>query len=181
MTAQNAAVNLIVNVAPDTNYLAGQSSESVSITVAAVDATITQGTFSIHIQSAEGASLDLPISVTVKPLTPNLVVYPGQMRASMLRGAQTIVQFAVVNQGGAASGSLTVGLPSAPWLSLAMTNPLPALAPGATNIVTLKVGPGRGSSAGRLQRISGSQWRYDRCSDAVPNSTRFQTLMALCG
>jgi len=59
----------------------------------------------------------------------------------MLVGAQAIVQFNVMNAGGAPSGPLTLSVPAVPWLSVASLNPLPSLAPGQSNPVTLVLTP----------------------------------------
>ena len=59
----------------------------------------------------------------------------------MLPGGQNVVQFEVMNQGGAPSGPLTVIVPATPWLGVASMNPLPSLAPGQSNLVTLLLTP----------------------------------------
>ena len=61
--------------------------------------------------------------------------------AGMVIGGQKLVTFELVNQGGATSGPVQVVLPQVPWLAVAGTNPLPALAPGQTNSVTLQLTP----------------------------------------
>jgi hypothetical protein len=140
-TPNGVAANLSVKADLSTNYLAGEASVTLSCTVSAQDASIRQSSFTIHLTSAEGAALDFPVAVIVQPLLPRLASAPAQLGASMLRGSQAIVQFSVMNLGGAVSGPLTVNLPQVPWLSLASTNPLPSLDPGASNNVTLLLTP----------------------------------------
>ncbi len=147
-TVNGPAANLAASATFNTNYLAGQGIVTLSCVVAALDSSVLQSSFTIHLASNEGAVLDLPVTVNVSPLLPHLVLSTAQLTASMLRGAQTIVQFSLINQGGAPSGPLTVNLPSAPWLSLASTNPLPSIAPGATNQVTLLLSPGASLALG---------------------------------
>jgi hypothetical protein len=140
-TVDGLAANLAASATFSTNYLAGQGLVTLSCLVAALDSSVLQSSFTIHLTSNEGAALDVPVAVKVNPLLPHLVLSGGQLNASMLRGAQTIVRFDVVNQGGAATGPLTINLPSIPWLSVASTNPMPSIAPGATNQVTLLLSP----------------------------------------
>ena len=112
--------------------------------MAAADSTIRGKVpvFTVHLTSAEGVALDLPVNVTVIPLVAQLSVVPSQLSAAMLRGAQTTVQFEVVNLGGVSSGPLTVSAPAAPWLAIATTNPLSSLAPGQSNLVSVLLTPG---------------------------------------
>jgi len=99
------------------------------------------GTIIVRVTSAEGASVDAPLEVAVEPLLAKLVATPASLFSGMLRGEQTIVKFDLVNAGGAATGPIAVSLPAIPWLSLASPNPLPPLAPGESNIVTLILSP----------------------------------------
>jgi hypothetical protein len=140
-TPNGVAANLSVKADPGTNVLAGLGTLTLTCSVSAQDASIHQSSFTIHLASVEGAALDVPVTVAVQPLLPRLATAPSQLRAAMLRGSQIIVQFDVLNLGGAASGPLTVNLPSTPWLSLASTNPLASINPGSSNRVTLVLTP----------------------------------------
>ena len=81
--------------------------------------------------------------MSVQPLRPRLVATPVSLYAAMPVGGQTVVDFDLSNQGGRASGPITVSLPAVPWMHLASTNPMPSLAPGQTNRVTLQLTPAR--------------------------------------
>ena len=140
-TLNGVAPNLVATATLNTNYLAGQGSLTLSVNVTASDASVQQSSFTIRLASAEGAILDLPVTVTVNLLVPRLATYPSQLSASMLRGGQTVLQFDVVNVGGAATGPLTVNPPAVPWFSVASTNPMPSLAPGQSNRVTVVLSP----------------------------------------
>jgi CARDB/Immunoglobulin domain len=140
-TISGLAANLTAGATLSENDLAGQSSLNVSLKVAASDASILQSSFTLQLASAEGVVLDVPLSVTVTPPQPQLVVSPTQLRTSMLVGGQTVVQFEVANNGGADSGTLAVALPSVPWMNIASGNTLPSLAPGESNLVTLVLTP----------------------------------------
>jgi hypothetical protein len=135
------ASNLTATIHLDSTVLPGQTAINLTCSINAADATIRQSAFNVSLSSAEGATLNLPVTVTVEPLRPRLVSAPAQLAATMLRGGQSIVQFDVINLGGAPSGPLTVSLPTAPWLSLATTNYLVSLDAGASNRVTLVLSP----------------------------------------
>jgi len=99
------------------------------------------GTVHLKVRTDEGLAQDVYFGVSVEPLRPRLVALPGNLSASMRVGGQSIVEFDVVNAGGKVSGPITLALPNVPWMSLATTNPMPALAPGETNRVTVLLTP----------------------------------------
>jgi hypothetical protein len=99
------------------------------------------GTVHLKVRTDEGLAQDVYFGVSVEPLRPRLVALPGDLSASMRIGGQSIVEFDLVNAGGKASGPITLSLPNVPWMSLATTNPMPALAPGETNRVTVLLTP----------------------------------------
>ncbi len=102
----------------------------------------TTGKVTFRLTTAEGATLDVPASVTVSPLAPVLLANPGYLEAGMLRGQQKLVTFEIVNQGGAATGPLTLQLPpNLPWLSAPSGTSLASLAPGERAQVTLALNP----------------------------------------
>ncbi len=147
-TVNGLAANLTAAVSLSTNTCLAQAPVTLNCSVTAADPAIRQSTFTVHVASAEGVTLDLPVSVTVVPLTAQLAATPAQLTVAMLRGGQTIAQFDVVNLGGVASGPITVCIPSLPWLSVACPNPLPSLDPGASNRVTLLLMPAAGLPLG---------------------------------
>ncbi len=115
---------------------------SLSYTFAAPTAD-AYGTVQLRVTTAEGLSQDILFGVSVEPLRPRLVAEPASLASGMLVGGQAVVEFDLVNGGGRDSGPITVSLPSAPWMRLATTNPLPNLTPGQTNRVTLQLVPSR--------------------------------------
>jgi hypothetical protein len=108
---------------------------------AAADMGALNGSSSIQITSHEGVGASVPLSISVTPLTANLVSNPGYLRSGMLRGEQTLVTFEVTNTGGAASGLLHVEIPDLPWLSLAGSANLASLAPGEKATISLSLTP----------------------------------------
>ncbi len=123
-----------------TNTLAGLAEAFLSYTLSA-STTEGSGVVELLVTTTQGAEVVVTLAVTVEALRPVLVTEPGELVAGMARGKQAVVAFDVVNNGGLASGPITVSLPVVPWLQLASTNPLPSLVPGATNRVTLLLTP----------------------------------------
>ncbi len=99
------------------------------------------GTIIARVTADGGVTNYLTLTVAVAPLTPRLVAEPASLFAGMVRGAQTVVNFSVVNQGGLATGPLNVSLPNVHWMRVASPNPMPALPPGGSNVVTLLLSP----------------------------------------
>lgn len=109
------------------------------------------GPVTIRVSSAEGASTELTLAISVEALRPRLVATPGNLVAGMARGQQTVVEFELVNAGGVATGPITVALPATEWLSLASVNPLPSLLPGDTNKVTFLLQPSTNLTLGNYE------------------------------
>jgi len=135
------------------NQLAGSSSIFLQYSITADYLQQATFNFNIHVQSGEGATLDIPVSVAVVPLRPVLIANPSFLDRGMLRGAQTIVAFEVANRGGAPSGPLDVLLPDVPWMSLLSSNTIPSIAPGTNVTVTLALNPATNLA---LQRYDGA-------------------------
>lgn len=133
-----AGVNMQLNIASE---LSGMSTGLLHY---AITSTITQqanATFRIELNTAEGATLNIPGSATIAPLRPQLTAVPAFLARGMLRDTQTVVSFDVVNQGGAPSGDLRVSLPAIPWLSLLSSSNVASLNPGERATVTLVLQP----------------------------------------
>jgi subtilase family serine protease len=133
--------NLDAAISLQTNSLVGLGTNFLSYGFTARDASIVQGQVQVRVSSSEGAVVNIPIGVRVEALRPRLVATPQQLTMGVKRGGQRLVEFQVANAGGAASGPISVSLPTIPWLSLITPNPLPSLAPGETNSVTLSLTP----------------------------------------
>ena len=139
-TVLGAAANLSVsaNVAAT---LPGDGSLPLELNVTANSAAVVNSTFTVRITANGGVTNVVTVDVKVDPRTPRLVALPTELRAGMPRGVQTVVEFDVVNQGAAASGPISVTIPALPWMYIASTNPMPSIAPGETNRVTLVLTP----------------------------------------
>lgn len=99
------------------------------------------GTLIIRVTSAEGGSVDLPVQVTVLPRVARLVASPADLSAGMVRGEQTILEFAVANEGGIETGPIQLALPQVPWLKSSTELPLRSLEPGESQRVVLQLTP----------------------------------------
>ena len=132
-------LNFTLNLA--TNSIGSLGSNTLSYTLNSTDGQAESGTVVVHLTSAEGAVLDLPFSISVMSLNPQLVATPSPLVRGIKPGEQSFVSFVVTNIGGATSGPVTVSLPNLPWMSLTSTNPLPSLAPGDGVTVSLQLMP----------------------------------------
>ncbi len=140
-----APTNLDVDVslpgAAGVAVLSPLGSLPLTYSVAARDASITGGEVVVELMTSEGATLDVPIQVSVTPLTPKLSSWPGTLVASMLREQKKVVEFTVTNNGGLETGDLEVRLPNASWMQLATARVIPTLAPGASASISLVLSP----------------------------------------
>src|ERR1035441_9898383 len=121
--------------------LAGYATNLLTLVLTAPANAAAQDQFGIQLTTAQGTSNSIAVRATVTPTTPQLVVTPSLVSATMLQGGQTLVNFTVANMGGVTSGPIQVLLPQAPWLTTVTPQPIPPLAPGQTNQVTLALTP----------------------------------------
>ncbi len=107
---EGVADGLTVEVELPTELAAfGTTSLTYRLRAASGPATVLQPR--VVVTSAEGARAALNLTAVVRPLVARLRAEPAELRASMLRGQTTYVQFDLVNVGGAPSGELEVRLP----------------------------------------------------------------------
>jgi hypothetical protein len=123
------------------NQLPGDAGTALAFSLSATDASTASGTVLLRITSDEGASVDVPLNVTVQALRPSLSVDPSSLVSAMRRGGQTIVGFTVRNDGGLASGPLQLLLPNVPWMHALQGTSLPSLAPGESATIGLLLTP----------------------------------------
>ncbi len=119
---------------------AGQTSLAYTLMVAGA-ATAQSVPIDVHVTSAEGAVLDIPINLTVSPSAAQLIANPAALNAGMVVGAQSIISFQVSNVGGAPTGDLEIALPPTSFMSLASPSSISSLAPGASATVNLLLSP----------------------------------------
>ena len=143
--------NLSVNAFLPGGVLPPRTSVTLGCAVTALTATPAEGSFIIRVATAEGLSVDLPCSVAIEPRLPRLVTYPDHLLVGMVRERQKTVEFDVVNEGGEATGPIWLAFPNAEWMTLASTNPIPSLAPGQSNRVTLLLIPAADLPLGEYQ------------------------------
>ncbi len=132
------------------NTIPASGSVTVSYSITSLLDEESLVTFTFVCATTEGAYVEVPVELIIKPLRPRLVVLPGSLNVGLVRGQQRFVELEVINTGGAASSPLTLALPNLPWLSVASTNPIPALASGETNHFTLQFLPPPEQAIGEL-------------------------------
>ncbi len=140
----NLQVAVTVGNGTADQQLLGMGTLTLGYDVTASDMTTPSGTFTIDVSSAEGATVEVPVSFTVMAQVPHLVASPTTLQAGMLIGSQTILQVTLDNQGGASTGPLEVLLPGQgqyPFLSLGSPADLDSIAPGGSIQVTLLLTP----------------------------------------
>ncbi len=142
-----AVVEQPANITVDATLAAGADIPALglgqlNLAITARDASAAAGQVLLRLTSAEGARLEIPLSIAVESLRPRLVVNPAELFAGMKTGGQAFVSFEVTNQGGAASEPVGIALPdNMPWMRVVTANPLPPLAPGDKSRVTLQLRP----------------------------------------
>ncbi len=137
----NRPPNVSATITLESDTLAGQGTLQLGYGISATDASFTGGFIQVRVTSVEGAELLIPVRVDIDALVPRLVALPGRLAGGMQRGVSRTVSFTVLNNGGLATGPVNVSLPPLPWMSLVSPNPIPSLAPGASNVVTIQLNP----------------------------------------
>jgi len=141
ITAKSGAVDgLNVNVELPAQLAPGASGR-VTVISSVPEPRDAAGRFVVLFTSAEGAKADLTIDYRVELPQARLVATPRALESGMVRGRQTLVDFEVVNTGGAESGPLNLTLPDLPWLKAANATPLASIPPGGRVTVSLQLTP----------------------------------------
>lgn len=137
----SSPANLDVSLTLSSPSLSALGSNQLGFVITASDATTPFGEVRVRVTSSSGASSDAVLPIAVESLQPRLVASPENLYTAMVRGGQASVDFTVANLGGVASEPILISLPNVPWLRVGSANPLPALAPGQSNQVTLLLTP----------------------------------------
>ncbi|HTV41600.1 MAG TPA: immunoglobulin domain-containing protein [Candidatus Sulfotelmatobacter sp.] len=121
--------------------LSGNTTGQLACVLTALDDGPAQDQCEILLTTALGTTNIVSVMATVVPGAPQLTVTPSPLDASMIQGAQKLVNFWVANTGGATSGPVSLILPQESWLTPVTPLPMPPLAPGQSNQVTLELSP----------------------------------------
>lgn len=145
LTSVSATISSVSGITASvdiTNRITGLTKAPVRLQITSTTDEDMLANLNIRVVSAEGVVLDIPVYLQVKQLRPSLLVSPGTVRVGVVRGSVRTVELEVVNTGAANSGAIDILLPSVfPWMSIASANPIPNLAPGETNIISLQLSP----------------------------------------
>ncbi|MFI5458474.1 MAG: SdrD B-like domain-containing protein [Isosphaerales bacterium] len=139
-TSSGAPSGLTVQLTTPTG-IAGDGTATLGYSLDDTSTQAASGVVTIQLTTAQGATLDILVGVTVRPLQPVLAANPGYLDSGMVVGGQTLVSFTVENNGGAPSGNLQVSLPFTTYMTLASPATIPSLAPGASSTVTVELTP----------------------------------------
>jgi hypothetical protein len=137
----NPPGNINVTATVPAATIPGFGSNVFNFSITANAASPAPETVVFRLSTAQGAQLDVPLSVTVEALRARVVTFPNALEAGMKVGGQALVHFDIANLGVVTSQPVYIALPEVPWLRVVTANPLPGLPPGATNRVTLQLTP----------------------------------------
>jgi|GEM_PF-477428 len=132
-----------------TDQLGPREVGTLEFAITAPDTVRGQGRLILHVTSEEGAEVFVPLDLWVVPWAPQLASSPGYLEVGMVVRSQRVVEFEVLNHGGAASGDIGVDLPEASWLSLVSASVIPSLEPGGKTTVALLLSPPGDLALGR--------------------------------
>jgi Ca2+-binding RTX toxin-like protein len=141
-TVLGAPADWIVQVSvPET--LAGDATNVIRYTITAPNSSnVSFDQFGIQLNSIEGTTTTIPLDISLERTLPRLVASPTALTSGILRGVQTLVNFEITNEGGAATGDIAVVLPTTyPWLKLASSGNISSLAPGQSATLTALLTP----------------------------------------
>ena len=119
----------------------GRTTQKVNYSVTASDDSVKTNSPVLTFAAAEGQTASITFNITVNPATPNLVANPGYLEKTMVRGAQTFVEFEVTNTGSAPVSNLKIVLPTTGWLSLITPAGISSLGSGEKIKVGLSLKP----------------------------------------
>ena len=137
----SAPANLSVQARISGTTLSTLATAELQVIVTAMSASPQTGEIRLRVSGSDGLTAETVLGVRVTALNARLISAPESLNSSMVPAKQSSVEFDIINIGGVASDPLTVSVPNAPWLRVASANPLPALAAGGTNRVTLLFTP----------------------------------------
>ena len=67
--------------------------------------------FRIRVESAQGPFVEVTVPLIIEAKRARLVAYPSSLHTGMKRGVQRVVEFAVTNVGGLATGPMQLLIP----------------------------------------------------------------------
>jgi hypothetical protein len=138
-TLQGKPANLNIQVTVASS-LPGNAMTNLAYTIQATDASVPQAAVTINLSNDQGATLSIPLNVSVVIPTPHLTG-PAILKTGMVRGEQATWEFSVTNDGGAPTGPIQLAVPQAPWLTLATPQTMPSLDPGQSANIDLVLSP----------------------------------------
>jgi ELWxxDGT repeat protein len=155
LTGLTSATNFVpnnwtVNINPSKQTLAGNEEIAIDYSITVPDGNVRNNKLQLLLNTTEGVTAELPITIDVVPIVPKLVASTNLISSGMLRApdtnpknqTSTAVEFTVTNEGGDTAKNIKVVLPDATWLSLASVPTIPTLAPGESTKVILQLRPG---------------------------------------
>ena len=98
-TASGGPSGLTVQLTPP-SQITGDGTATLGYSLDDTSTQASSGVVTIEVTTTQGAVLSILLGVSVSPLTPILAANPGYLDSGMVVGAQSLVSFTVVNNGG---------------------------------------------------------------------------------
>ncbi|MGP1345991.1 MAG: CARDB domain-containing protein [Phycisphaerales bacterium] len=122
---------------------------SVNVPLSILAEPGAEGAFPLDVvfTTTEGATVTAKLAVVIAEPMPNLLPPPssqlsgGVLKAGMLVGEITFVEFTISNTGGVPTEPIEIQIPPAPWLSVVSQNPIAPIPAGGSAAVTLRLSP----------------------------------------
>ncbi len=172
---QGNSPNISIQASPPST-INGQTVQKVSYSVTATNDSVPNNSPVLMFTSAEGQSAGVTFNITVNPLAPKLVSNPAYLDKTMVRGAQTFLEFEVTNIGSMPVNNLKIVVPSTGWLSPVTPGNISSLGSGEKIKVglalkpamALPLGPYAGTLALNADNASASvSFRFTAVSDKI--------------
>ncbi len=154
VTVQGTPGGLTATASLTNTTLPGATITTLNLALTATASAPARAELILHLTSGEGAVLDVPVHVTVASPLSALRAEPVQMTSQVLRGAQRLITFDIVNDGSASTGAINLVLPGdLAWMTCATAQPIATLAPGARSSITLQLTPPANAALGTVSGV----------------------------
>ena len=97
--------------------------------------------FSVKLESAEGASLSIPMAVYVSPTQAKLTATPQDVKKTVSVGKPSYLTYTISNEGAGVSGRIQIAMPDVSWIRVVSGAVIDNLNPGESAKILVEVIP----------------------------------------
>lgn len=126
---------------PDTIPANGSVALTMTATAVGVTEQVDYSKFTVHLEVAEGLTLDFPLYFHSQTQKAYLRANPSSINTTMAIGHTRYIDVTISNDGKGDSGEITLSLPNVSWLRIISGTTIDNLASGESATVTLEVAP----------------------------------------